>query len=229
MFGANTRGCVFDVDGTLVLSNAAHAAAWSRAFAQAGFFDVPPLVVRSFIGMGGEQLVTSIKPRLPRAVRQQILDSHRRIFRENYLHKLKPAPGARDLLCELAETGYGLAVASSAGRTELSELLAVAGLDDLLRLRVFGDDVAQPKPASDGVRAALEKMALSPAQAVMVVDSPYDITAAHEAGVRMVALRCGGWDDRSLARADAIFDDPAQLRIELDKPYGLVGAKARLA
>jgi HAD superfamily hydrolase (TIGR01509 family) len=229
MFGVGTRGCVFDVDGTLVLSNAAHAAAWSRAFAEAGFFDVPPMVVRSFIGMGGQQLVSAIKPRLAPQIRQQIVDSHRRIFRADYLHKLKPAPGARELVSALAELGYALAVATSAGNRELSELLAVAGLESILTLRVSADDVCATKPAPDGVLAALKKMQLSPAQAVMVADSPFDVTAAHEAGVRIIALRCGGWNDRSLSHADAIFDDPAQLQVSLDKPYSLVGATARLA
>ena len=51
----------------------------------------------------------------------------------------------------------------------------------------------------------------------MLGDTPYDIEAAHNAGVTAVALRCGGhWSDQELAGAVAIFDDPADLAAHLD-------------
>ncbi|MCZ7687286.1 MAG: hypothetical protein M5U28_54535 [Sandaracinaceae bacterium] len=37
------------------------------------------------------------------------------------------------------------------------------------------------------------------------------MAAAREAGVTVIALRCGGWDDASLDGAIEVFDDPADL------------------
>lgn len=46
----------------------------------------------------------------------------------------------------------------------------------------------------------------------MVGDTPYDVEAAHRAGVSAIALRSGGyWDDGALSGASAIFTDPAEL------------------
>ena len=46
----------------------------------------------------------------------------------------------------------------------------------------------------------------------MIGDTPYDAEAATRAGVRTIALRCGGyWSDEDLRGASAIFDDPAAL------------------
>jgi phosphoglycolate phosphatase-like HAD superfamily hydrolase len=46
----------------------------------------------------------------------------------------------------------------------------------------------------------------------MVGDTPYDIEAAHRAGVAAIALRCGGyWTDADLLGAIEIFDNPAAL------------------
>ena len=52
-----------------------------------------------------------------------------------------------------------------------------------------------------------------PADAVVMVgDTPYDIEAAARAGVRTIALRCGGgWLDAELHGAAAIYNDPADL------------------
>jgi phosphoglycolate phosphatase-like HAD superfamily hydrolase len=57
----------------------------------------------------------------------------------------------------------------------------------------------------------------------MLGDTPYDIEAAQRAGVRTIAVRCGGWwADDALGGAVAIYDDPAELVREYDaSPLGM--------
>jgi phosphoglycolate phosphatase-like HAD superfamily hydrolase len=45
----------------------------------------------------------------------------------------------------------------------------------------------------------------------MLGDTPYDVQAARSSAVRVLALRCGGWDDAHLHGAWAVFDDPSAL------------------
>jgi phosphoglycolate phosphatase-like HAD superfamily hydrolase len=53
----------------------------------------------------------------------------------------------------------------------------------------------------------------------MIGDTPYDIEAATRAGVRVIAFRCGGWNDTSLKGALAIYDGPWDLLARLaDSP-----------
>ena len=52
---------------------------------------------------------------------------------------------------------------------------------------------------------------MQPDQVVMLGDTPYDIESASKAGVGVIAVRCGGFDDTQLAGALAIYDDPADL------------------
>jgi len=47
-------------------------------------------------------------------------------------------------------------------------------------------------------------------------DTPYDIEASSKAGIRVVALRCGGWGDADLGGAVQIYDDPADLLAHFD-------------
>jgi hypothetical protein len=42
-------------------------------------------------------------------------------------------------------------------------------------------------------------------------NTPYDIQAAGKAGVRVIAVRSGGFSDSGLKGALAIYDDPADL------------------
>jgi phosphoglycolate phosphatase-like HAD superfamily hydrolase len=73
------------------------------------------------------------------------------------------------------------------------------------------------KPDPDIVQAALRLSGSQAAHSAMIGDTPYDVEAAARARVPAVALRCGGWwDDSALARATAIYDDPADLLAHFD-------------
>ena len=51
------KGILFDIDGTLVLSNDAHSHAWEEAFAEFGY-EAPFNEVRKLMGMGGDKLIS---------------------------------------------------------------------------------------------------------------------------------------------------------------------------
>ena len=207
----NLSAVIFDIDGTLLDSNDAHAWAWVLGLAELGierrFEDVRPL-----IGMGSDKLipeVTGLDPESERA--KQAAERRQRIFRERYLQTLGPCRGARDLVERVRRDGLERAVATSASKSEVEELLVAAKVADLIDLKTSSDDAEESKPAPDIVEAAVKRLGLPTAELLMVGDTPYDIEAARRAGVRIVAVRCGGWPDHRLAGAIAIFDDPADL------------------
>ena len=63
---------------------------------------------------------------------------------------------------------------------------------------------------------ALQRAHASPADAVMMGDTPYDIEACVRAGVPIIAFRCGGWTDDDLRGAIAIYDGPWDLLSRLE-------------
>lgn len=205
------RGVILDVDGTLVDSNDAHALAWVEACAEMGY-DVRYVDTRRLIGMGGDRLVYHLVGLGPRDKKSKKLrDRKSELFEQKHLTTVTPFPGARDLVERMREEEIVRVVASSARPNELKELLAIANVDDIVDGIVSADDVDATKPAGDPVEEAL-KLAGIPAKACVVLgDTPYDVEAARRAGVRAVALRCGGWSDGDLRGALAIYDDPDDL------------------
>ena len=211
------RCVMLDVDGTLVDSNDQHARAWVEALAEAGF-EISYERVRPLIGMGGDKVLpelTGIDKESDRGTR--LSDRRGEIFKGRYLPHLKPFPGARDLLLRLKADGVRLVVASSAGRDELDVLLKIAGAADLVEETTSSSDAEHSKPDPDLIQATLETSGCAPDGTLMLGDTAYDIEAAGKAGVRTIALRCGGWDDDSLRGALAIYDDPADLLAHYDE------------
>ena len=218
---APSPATLLDVDGTLVDSNDAHALAWVRAFEDAGV-RVDPDHVRRSIGRGGDKLMPAVSGIREDSPEGQAISARRaEIFKGTYLPRLSAFPRARDLVAAVKARGLTTVTASSAKKDELQGLLRVAGVAALLDAVTSSDDAEESKPDPDILRAALERVRVAPAEAVMLGDTPYDVEAANRSGVEMIALRCGGWRDEDLRGAVAIYDGPWDLLQKLqDSPLG---------
>ena len=203
------QAVILDVDGTLILSNDAHAQAWVDAFAAFGY-EVEFEQVRPLIGMGGDQVLPKMVPGLTdeEGDGKAISERRKELIINHYGPKLLPANGARQLVQHMQQAGLELIIASSATSQELEILLKSAQVDDLLDEATTSSDAEASKPAPDIVEAALSKLKMEADQVLMLGDTPYDIQSAGAAGVGMIAVRCGGFDDAELAEALAIYDDP---------------------
>jgi HAD superfamily hydrolase (TIGR01509 family) len=203
---------LFDVDGTLIDSNGAHADAWTQALGELGV-TVELARVRSLIGMGADKLLPTIAQVDQASLAGQEIIRRKKAIFDQLLPGLIPTPGARALLEYLRDQGVVLVTATSADDRELQALLERAGIQNLFPKRTSKDDAEQSKPDPEIVRTALEKSQVRPERAVMIGDTPYDLEAAQRAGIAAVALRCGGfWRDADLAASLAIYDDPAALQ-----------------
>jgi HAD superfamily hydrolase (TIGR01509 family) len=207
------RSVLLDVDGTLVDSNDAHAHAWVEVLAKYGH-EVSYARVRRMIGMGGDRLIEEAAG-IPRGDKEseKIGEARSELFREKWIHQVKPMLGARSLVLQLQRRGCEVAIASAAKVEELQPLLEIADVHDLVEQRTTSSDVEESKPAPDIVEAALAKIWGERSRAVMVGDTPYDLRAARDAGVAMIGVTCGGWSVEAFSGAVGVFRNPADLAL----------------
>lgn len=207
---------LFDVDGTLVDSNDAHAHAWVQACAEHGVtvdFDA----VRRSIGMGGDKLLPAVAGLSEDTPAGRAIAGRRaEIFERDWVPRLVAFRDAGRLVAAVKADGRRVVAASSAKAGELKALLEIAGAASLMDAATSSDDAEQSKPDPDIVHAALQRAGARPGDAVLVGDTPYDVEAARRAGVAVVALRCGGWTDADLAGALAVYDGPWDLLHHLE-------------
>ena len=204
-------GVLLDIDGTLIDSNDANARAWMEAMGQHGV-EVNYVAIRQAVGMGGDNLlpqVAKIDEDSPQG--KAISQTRGQILKDKYLPRLQAFAQVRDLLLRFREAGLNLVVATSAKADEAKTLLEIADSADLISEIATTEDAEKSKPNPDILHAALKKSGLSADQVVMLADTPYDVQAAHKAGVGIVGVRCGGWTTEDLKGALAVYNDPADL------------------
>jgi HAD superfamily hydrolase (TIGR01509 family) len=214
---------VFDLDGTLVDTNATHVDGWVRAFERLGYRVLPDRVAPE-IGKGGDQLVPAIlgdtaEARDGDALREAAAEEYVRLARER---RFRLFDGARALVEDAKRRGLAVALATSSSSDHLDATFASAG-DDLRPLMdavIGASDVERSKPHPDVIVAAVRKLGLEPAQCAMIGDTPYDAIAARRAGVVALGVMSSGlgFSEAALVSAGArrLWRDVGHLRAELD-------------
>ncbi len=101
-----------------------------------------------------------------------------------------PFAGVGEALERLREAGLGLGIVTAGNRDIVEPQIRRAGLDALLPVRVYGDDLPVHKPNPRPLRVALAELGCSgrPEAAAYVGDAPDDMRMAASVGVVGVGI-----------------------------------------
>jgi HAD superfamily hydrolase (TIGR01509 family) len=215
---------LFDLDGTLVDSVYQHVLAWKEALDAEGI-ELSVWRIHRKIGMSGglftNQLLreTGIEIRAGRV--ERLRHAHAAAYRQQ-ASRVRPLPGARELLNWLSEAGISWAIATS-GRMETAAVnLAALGVDPNRIPVVTRDQVKYAKPDPDLFLAAAERLNAPIETAVVVGDSIWDMLAAIRCRALGVGLLSGGYGPDELRQSGAfrVYEDPADLLRRIDEVGG---------
>lgn len=189
---------IFDWDGTLMDSVAKIVRCFQAALADAGAPDLGEPAIRHIIGLGLDEAVTMLLPQADAALRARVVAR----YREHFLHLdrtgMELFPGVRAGLEALTEQGYLLAVATGKARRGLDRVLRDTGTAHLFVATRCADE-AYSKPHPRMLEDILEQTGFTPAQALMVGDTTYDLQMAQHARMASLAVTYGVHDRELLA------------------------------
>lgn len=210
------QGIIFDIDGTLVDSNDAHAHCWIEAFAHFGK-TVAWDVVRHQIGKGGDLLVPDLlDARGMRRFGDELKTFRGELWKSKYMHDVKPFPRVKESFEELRRRGIRIALGSSSNPDEVQYYSRLLGVGALIEGETSKRDAKLSKPSPEIFEAALDRIGTDAAKTMTVGDTPYDILAAHRTALPIAAVLSGGFERELLAKAEWLFDDVAQFVREID-------------
>jgi len=211
---------IFDLDGVLVITEALKAKAHEEAVESLG-----GSVERRFYGsvMGGSH--ESVRAAF---MQEGGLDVEPENYSKRYSQiyerlldtDLAVSPGVSDLLDELKQHGYGLAVATSSQQWMVDRIFAKTDISEFFDVVITANDVARHKPAPDPYLAALERLAAPADRAVVFEDSEVGIAAAAAAGIPVIGLRHefnAEHDFRTAARTIESFQDAERITRLVDE------------
>lgn len=193
---------IFDVDGTLAETERyGHRVAFNRAFADAGlnWYWSESLYGKLLSISGGKErlhhfLTHYVSNSESIANQEQLVKQLHAAKRHHYhqiLHngEIGLRPGVKRFIKEAHQTGMRLAIATTSSLESVNLLLATnlgEAYQSYFEIIAAGDIVPQKKPAPDIYQYVLNKMALSPQDALAFEDSQQGLKAATMAKIKTV-------------------------------------------
>ncbi len=183
---------IFDMDGTLVNSSITIANAINYVRKQLGF---EPMDAGKILAHVNDPTINPAQffyhaPRFEH--------DHERWFSEYYTRhhgrELVLYEGVRELLVDLKEAGFKLAVATNAYRKSTIESLTHLGIYVLFDAIACYDDVNKGKPYPDMLFKLLDELHVAKERALFIGDGPRDEQAAQRAGIDYIMVDWGFTD-----------------------------------
>ena len=180
-------GLLFDLDGTLVDTDAAHLAAFADVLQPAGVA-VDEAFYRSRIaGRSNAQILAETVPDASQADLLRLSAEKERLYR-NRLGEVRLLPGAGALLRWARAESITCALVTTSPRASVEAVLAATGIAEGFDRLVVGDELARGKPDPLPYLTALEVFGLGSNQALAFEDSLTGLASAVGAGVPTIAL-----------------------------------------
>ncbi|HET6793105.1 MAG TPA: HAD-IA family hydrolase [Acidimicrobiales bacterium] len=200
------RALVFDFDGLILETEEPLYLAWREVYEAHGVELELEDWARSIGGSDVYDPLEELERRCGARVDRDAVQAARRARRDELLHRLAPCAGVASYLDHAARAGLRLAVASSSETPWVDGHLRRLGLRHHFRALACFDDVGVTKPAPDAYLLALERLGVTPAEAVAFEDSHHGLMAAQAAGLRCVVVPTAMTRHLDFAAADLVVD-----------------------
>lgn len=196
---------LFDVDGTLVDSQAHIVGALTAMYADGGREAPARERLLSIVGLSLPVAVATLEPDLAIDEVDRWVDAYRAAF-VDARRAGAPSPlypGAREAMDALrAAPGVLIGVATGKSRKGLAHVLETHGLGSVFATTQTADEHPS-KPHPSMVESALGETGMAPGRAVIVGDTTFDIEMGRAAGIATIGVAWGYHPPGTLAAAGA--------------------------
>ncbi|UOD30937.1 HAD-IIIA family hydrolase [Massilia violaceinigra] len=194
---------VFDWDGTLMDSTSTIVKCIQAAAKDLGLPIPRDDAASHVIGLGLHEAMQAVMPHIDPAFYPRMVER----YRFHYLskdHELVLFDGVREMLTELAQEAYFLAVATGKSRVGLNRSLNAVGLLSLFDATRCADETfSKPHPAM--LQELTRELGQDLKRTVMIGDTTHDLLMANNAGAAGIAVQYGAHPHEQLTACKPIY------------------------
>jgi len=145
---------------------------------------------RDVIGLSLDQAMMQLFPKLAGDCVSALVNEYRRLYLSRPAGIDPLFAEVPELLIDLRQAGYRLAIATGKSRKGLEYVLDGSGIVDCFEMVCCGDE-STSKPAPDMLYKLLKEGGVKAEKALMIGDSSLDLEMANNAGIASVAVSSG--------------------------------------
>jgi len=188
-------GIIFDMDGTIVDSLPYHHEAWRIFFEENKVEDFSEKL-KKYKGGGTLDLMKAVYGDIYSLEElKKMSDDKEIIFRDIYRGNIFPIDGYLEFLNEIKSKNILVGIASNAIKLNVDLTLKELGIYDLFDSIICGDEVNYGKPNPEMFNKTISDFKVYKANCLIFEDSIEGITAANNAGVKVIGVTSSNSSD----------------------------------
>jgi HAD superfamily hydrolase (TIGR01509 family) len=180
----NKYAFLFDLDGTLVLTDDIYYDTWKEILQEYNIvltFDI----FKSYIcGNSDINVVRKLIPKMLNMLKE-ISDKKDSLFIKN-IHKIRVVPGAIDFIKNVYNNGHRLAIVTNCNRRVADYILHYLQMNKYFHTVIVGGECANPKPQPDPYKTALKVFNMSSDRAIIFEDSKTGFLSANSTSPKCI-------------------------------------------
>lgn len=195
---------IFDWDGTLIDSIDWIVNCLQKA-AEACKCDIPSeRDAKNVIGLSLKKAMSQLFPDIGHDMQQQLATSYSKHFLSKQIKQEDLFEGVYDMLSNLKDAGYKLAVATGKTRVGLDKALLATGTENLFSFTRCADETAS-KPSPLMIHEIIQYLDAANERTLMIGDSIHDMQMAANADVSSVAVSSGTHSSETLRQYNPLL------------------------
>ena len=183
------KAVIFDMDGVICHTNPFHSLAFKEFFAKRDMFPTEEEFQLHMYGKSNSYIMSHFFGR--KIVGEELLELENEkegLFREIYKDIIDPIAGFQDFFSQLKTNQFLTGVATSAPYANLELIAGTLSLMDKMESILASEDVSKHKPDPEVYLKSALKLQLEPEFCVVFEDSFSGVTAAKNAGMKVVGV-----------------------------------------
>lgn len=183
------RACIFDFDGTIILSEHVHMKAWED-LAQDLSLSLPDGFLEHSVGVSDQQLVKILARSWGHALSESdILKRKREFYLLRCPTEASVVPGVISVIEMLHRIAIPMSIATNSSRCEVDPILSRLDIGKYFKGICTVEDIVHPKPDPEIYICAANRLGLEPGQCLAFEDSIAGVTSARSAGCALVTVQ----------------------------------------
>lgn len=209
MTASAPRAVIFDLDGVIVDSSHEHYASFVQLGREVGY-DMDRERFRHCFGRRNEEIFPMLLGNLTPEQVAELADRKESLFRDLIRERVSPLPGVPELLANLQQAGFRMAIGSSTPRANIDLILDKLNILSYFGAIVSAEDVTKGKPDPAVFVTAAQRLGVDPACSVVVEDAVAGVQAAKRGGMHALGVTTNH-ARASLHEADRVVDSLAEV------------------
>ena len=180
---------IFDMDGVLCHTNPYHTQAFRSFFSSRNLFPTDEDFARHMFGKSNKYILSHfLKRPVDGAELKELEEEKESLFRSIYEPNIEPVAGLTAFIEDLEKNGVLLGVATSAPRSNLDLILSKVDIRSKLGSALASENVNRHKPDPEIYLKSAANLKVAPSQCLVFEDSFSGVSAAINAGMKVVGV-----------------------------------------